>query len=50
MLSIIGDLKNENVLDLGCGDGHYTRIMREKTNGEVYGLDISENMIEMAKS
>lgn len=48
---LIGDLiENSDVIDLACGTGYYTRILREKTKGEVYGVDISEDMIEHAKS
>jgi ubiquinone/menaquinone biosynthesis C-methylase UbiE len=42
-------LRNENVLDLGCGEGHYTRLFKKQTSGQVYGIDISANMIDLAK-
>ena len=35
------------VLDAGCGDGAYSRILSE--NFEVIGVDISEKQIELAK-
>lgn len=40
---------NDNVLDLGCGTGHITKIIRDKTKGKVVGVDPSEGMIEKAK-
>ncbi len=40
---------NDNVLDLGCGTGHITKIIRDKTEGKVIGVDPSEGMIEKAK-
>jgi len=40
---------NDNVLDLGCGTGHITKIIRDKTNGRVVGVDPSEGMIKKAK-
>ncbi len=41
--------ENHNVLDLGCGTGHLTKIIREKTKGKVIGVDPSNGMIEAAK-
>ena len=44
-------LKNsEHVLDIGCGDGKITaEISRIVTEGNVLGIDNSENMITLAK-
>ncbi len=44
------DLKgNENVLDLGCGDGRITvKIAEAVENGSVVGVDNSEDMIRRA--
>lgn len=38
----------DNVLDLGCGPGQWT-IALAKHNKEVHGLDISENLLEIAR-
>jgi ubiquinone/menaquinone biosynthesis C-methylase UbiE len=48
-LKLVGKLTTEDVIDLACGEGFYTRIMRDMTSGRVYGLDFSENMIKLAK-
>ncbi len=40
---------NDNVLDLGCGTGHISKLIKEKTSGGVVGVDSSEGMIEKAK-
>ena len=40
---------NEDICDLACGEGFYTRKFRALTKGKVCGLDISEGMIELAK-
>jgi ubiquinone/menaquinone biosynthesis C-methylase UbiE len=48
-LNTVGHLSNEDVLDLACGTGFYTRVMRSMTTGKVYGIDISEDMINLAK-
>jgi 2-polyprenyl-3-methyl-5-hydroxy-6-metoxy-1,4-benzoquinol methylase len=34
---------------LACGGGHFTKILRSITKGKVYGADISEKMIEIAR-
>jgi SAM-dependent methyltransferase len=41
---------NKRVLDLGCGSGHYTRRMLEWGAKSVVGVDVSEGMVEDAKS
>ncbi len=41
---------NENILDLGCGDGLLTtNLAKLVPNGNVIGVDASEGMIEVAK-
>ncbi|MGD0784992.1 MAG: methyltransferase domain-containing protein [Sedimentisphaerales bacterium] len=41
---------NEIVLDIGCGDGKITALIREKTpRGVVLGIDSSKDMIGLAK-
>lgn len=37
--------KNGKILDLGCGNGKHFPCM----NGEIYGIDFSENMLKHAK-
>ena len=50
VLEILQKLKVERLLDIGCGDGNFTMLMA-KTCGakEVYGVDISEKGVEMAR-
>jgi trans-aconitate 2-methyltransferase len=38
----------DDVLDLGCGAGNLTRLLRERTRGNVVGIDESEGMIHNA--
>lgn len=40
--------KRGNILDAGCGTGRYLDLLSKKFNN-VYGMDISENMIYLAK-
>lgn len=48
--SEIGYITNENVIDLACGTGFYTKIVREKTTGIVYGVDMNERMLIYARN
>jgi ubiquinone/menaquinone biosynthesis C-methylase UbiE len=45
----IGDLNGKSVLDLACGEGFYSRILKERGAAEVTGIDLSEKMIELAR-
>jgi ubiquinone/menaquinone biosynthesis C-methylase UbiE len=47
--SVISNLEGKSVLDLGCGDGHFSRYCIENGAAKVVGIDISNNMIERAK-
>ena len=47
-LKAIGDVKNKKVLDVACGEGHYTRLLR-RAGAEVVGIDISERMVALAR-
>lgn len=42
------NLKGKKVLDVGCGSGRYTKILL-KSGAEVWGIDASQKMIEIAK-
>lgn len=45
---LLGDVKGKSVLDYGCGTGTFSRFLRSK-GAIVTGVDVSENMIEVAK-
>lgn len=49
-LQRIGDLRGKRVVDLACGEGHYTRLLRKAGAAEVVGVDISERMIDLARA
>ena len=40
--------KDDTLLDISCGEGYYTDYMRRKTDADVYGFDISKEMIRLA--
>jgi len=48
VLSLLKDIKNKRILDLGCGPGIYAKILK-KRKAEVYGIDISKREIEIAR-
>lgn len=48
-LRSLGDLASADVLELACGEGYYTRIIKTMTTGRVVGLDISEGSIKVAR-
>ena len=48
-LQILGDINGKSVLDMACGDGYYSRLIKKLGAGQVTGVDISEKMIEKAQ-
>lgn len=49
VLKLLGNVKEKDVLDAGCGDGYLSRAIAKK-GGNVIGIDISENLINVSKS
>ncbi|API87094.1 class I SAM-dependent methyltransferase [Francisella uliginis] len=48
VVELLNPSKGENILDLGCGTGELTNIIKN-TGAKVIGADISENMLKKAK-
>lgn len=48
--AMLPDLRGARVLDLGCGFGWFCRWAHENGAARVLGLDVSEKMLERAKS
>merc|ERR1712166_457854 len=49
LISLIGGVEGKNVIDLACGDGHYSRWLKgEKKAAGVLGVDLSEAMVNLA--
>lgn len=44
-----GDVSGLRVLDVACGEGHFTRLLRLAGAAQVVGLDVSEEMIRLAR-
>lgn len=47
-LNLIGDIRNQQVLDLGCGTGRYCELLA-KRGAKVVGIDPSSKMLEYAR-
>ena len=50
LFELLGDLAGKNVLDLACGEGFYTRLLRQAGAVQVTGVDLSAAMIELAEA
>lgn len=50
LFKLLGDLEGKKILDLGCGEGVYTRKIKQRGAAEVVGVDISPRMIELAQA
>lgn len=46
---LAGNLRNKEVLDLACGEGFYSRLLKLKGAKHVDGVDLSLGMIQKAK-
>lgn len=45
-----GDVQGKRILDVGCGSGQYCMEFARRGAGEVVGIDLSENMLELAEN
>jgi SAM-dependent methyltransferase len=50
VLTLAGPLGGKDVIDLACGDGHYTRMLKERGAEHIVGVDVSGKMIENARA
>jgi len=48
LFGLVGDLAGKSVLDLACGEGFQTRLLKQKGAARVVGVDISAGMIDLA--
>ena len=50
VLDIFSRYRFERILDVGCGDGNFSVLLKEACKAkEVYGIEISEKGVEMAR-
>jgi ubiquinone/menaquinone biosynthesis C-methylase UbiE len=50
LMSLIGDTTGKAVIDIACGEGFYTRMIRQQGAAKVIGLDLSERMIALGRA
>jgi ubiquinone/menaquinone biosynthesis C-methylase UbiE len=48
--SQVKDQRLKTILDLGCGTGRFTEVLRARFDAEVIGIDPSKKMLEQARS
>lgn len=46
---LLGDLHGKSVLDLACGEGFFTRFIKQAGASRVVGVDLSHGMIDLAQ-
>lgn len=50
LMELLGDLHGKRVVDVACGEGYFTRRLRQAGAAQVAGFDISERMVELARA
>ena len=50
LMKLIDDPTGKAVIDIACGEGFYTRILRQRGAAQATGVDLSEKMIELARA
>jgi SAM-dependent methyltransferase len=50
LLGLLDDLHGKSVLDVACGEGFYTRLLRQRGAERVVGVDLSPGMIALARA
>ncbi len=49
LFEALGDIRDMTVLDLACGEGFYTRLLKRAGAVRVTGIDVSAEMIRLAR-
>lgn len=49
IISEMGDIRGKNILDVGCGDGYFARMLSREYGAEVVGYDRGEQLIHAAR-
>lgn len=49
LMDLVGDPTGLAVLDLACGEGFYSRLLRHRGSATVRGIDLSPGMIALAR-
>jgi len=49
LFGTIGDVRDQQVLDVACGEGYYSRLLRLQGAAKVIGVDLSAGMVARAQ-
>lgn len=49
ILKLLGDVRERSILEVACGTGHYTRALLRGGAARVLGVDLSEDMLRIAR-
>lgn len=49
ILELLGDVRGRSILEVACGTGHYTRALLRRGAARVLGVDLSEDMLRVAR-
>jgi len=49
LYQLVGDVSGLKMLDLACGEGIYTRKLKQRGAAEILGVDLSKEMIALAE-
>ena len=49
LFEMLGDIREKKVLDMACGEGFYTRLLKQAGASHVTGVDASAAMIRLAE-
>ena len=49
-LKVLGNVRDKSVLDLACGYGHYSRLIKQQGAARVIGVDVSEALVKQARA
>lgn len=49
LMELIGDPTGQSVLDVACGEGFYSRMLKQRGAARVTGVDLSPGMVELAR-
>lgn len=50
MLNIVGDVTGRSIIDLGCGEGRFSRMMAQRGAAHVLGIDLCPPLLEAAQA
>jgi ubiquinone/menaquinone biosynthesis C-methylase UbiE len=49
LMELVGDPRGKAVLDVACGEGFYTRMVKQRGAARVTGVDLSQGMLALAR-